>query len=225
MKVLSVETHLPPGKGLDDFDARDEVELLQQHPAALLEVHGVEVQALDADVRSEDLPAEVGDELRAQLADLLVVILVRLELVQEKLRDRDLGHLRRLLEAVPRLDGHDPRDDGHRDPGGPGRLDPRDEHVDVVEHLREDEVRTGVDLVLEVLHLACGLLWGQVLGLRIAGDGNVEVVAILGADVPHEVNAVGETPLDSLPFLANRWVAAERKDIATPVLLRFLHHD
>ena len=91
MKILSVETHLSPGKGLDNFDARDEVELLQQHPAALLEVHGVEVETLDTDVRREDLPAEGGDEPDTDLAHLLVVVFVRLKLVQEKLRDRDLG--------------------------------------------------------------------------------------------------------------------------------------
>ena len=57
------DTHLSPGQGLDDIDAWNEVELLQQHSAAFLEVHSVEVKAFDADVRGEDLLAQICDKI------------------------------------------------------------------------------------------------------------------------------------------------------------------
>lgn len=116
------------------------------------------MQALDTDVRGEDASAEVRDESCANLSHFLVVVFVWLQLVQERLRHRDLRKEGRFLEAIPRLHGHDAGDDRDGNAGSACRLHPLDEHVHVVEHLREDEVGAGVDLRLEVSHLPLPLI-------------------------------------------------------------------
>ncbi len=130
---------------------------------------------------------------------------------------------RRAHESVPSLDGRNSGDDGYGDPIAPDFVHPADEDIDVVEHLSEDEVAPGVDLLLEVLHFKGELVWREEHVLRESGDGDVEVVAVHGANVSDEVNAMGESAFDRLPVvLAQRRVPPQRKNVPAAMRLRLL---
>jgi hypothetical protein len=152
---------LAPRERLDRLHAGHEPKLLQEHLRRLLEVHGVEMQALDAQLLVVQDPAtHVRHELDARRTHALVVVLVRLELVQPRLWDDGLREHRRFFEAVPGLNRRDAGHYGHRDPRGADGFRPADEHVDVVEHLGEDEGAADVDLLFQVLHLPFAFLRG-----------------------------------------------------------------
>ena len=49
-------------------------------------------------------------------------------------------------------------------------------------------------------------------------NGDVEVVTILLADVPYEINPMNESSLNCFPLVfAQRWVTTQCKDVPTPV--------
>lgn len=58
--------------------------------------------------------------------------------------------------------------------------------------------------------------------LGVACHGDIEVVAVLGADVADEIDTIGKTTLNGFPFLADRWVTAESKDVPAAMLFGFL---
>lgn len=74
-------------------------------------------------------------------------------------------HIHTYTRTRTHVDGHEARDDGAGDAGLPAAGDVGEEDVGVVEELRDDEVRPGVDLFLEVADLlvACGVLFCVVL--------------------------------------------------------------
>ncbi len=52
--------------------------------------------------------------------------------------------------------------------------------------------------------------------LRVAGDGDVKIIAVLLPDVAHEIDPVFETTFNCFPVvLPCRRVAAQGEDIAT----------
>lgn len=181
------------------------------------------MKAANSHVRLQDPPTEFRDQLRPDLPDLLVVILVWLERVQVRLWDFRLRETRRPVEPIPRLDRVNARDDGNSDPRRADLLDPLDEHVDVVEHLCKNEVHARVDFLLEELHLTSTFFGRQELVLRETCDGNVEVVAVLFTDMADEVDTVGETTFDNFPFVLSLWwISTKGKDVTAAELFRVL---
>ncbi|KAI3484885.1 hypothetical protein L1887_51939 [Cichorium endivia] len=212
-----------PGERADLVDGRREAEVVKEHARALFEVHGVDVQAADAEARADDLLAHVADEASADLSHLLVVVLDRVEGVVEV-----LGHERAeasggALESAVGLDGHDAGDDGAGDAGGPDVLDPLCEDVKVVEHLGEDEVGACVDLGLEALELLFGAVDCLGMALGEACDGDGKVVSVLLADVLDELLGLGEAGGVRLPLgLSGGRVTTEGEDVAAAELLGLL---
>ena len=205
------------------FPASLHLELFQEHPRSLFQVQRVEVQPPNAQSAVEDVPTHLGDQLDSDGSDRLVIVLYGVEDVPEMLGHDDVLPLDPCHEFLPRLDGHDPGYDGHGDPCGPNPFDPVDKDADVVEHLRKDEIGPSVHLGLEVFDLftlvvlAFGSLW---VTLGEPGDGDVKVVAILGADILDEVDSFGEPARGGLPFgLTVRRVTTEGENVLTSVFL------
>jgi len=220
---MQSKTHLPPRQRFNRLHPWNEIELLQQHFRRLLEIHGVKVKPSNTQIFFEYATTHVRDQTQPDRAHFLVVVFVRLEDVQPALGDDNACEARRAHESVPSLDRSNSGDDGDRDPIAPDFVHPADEDIDVVEHLGEDEVAPGVNLLLEVLHLESELVWREEHVLRESGDGDVEVVAVHGANVSDEVNAMDESAFDRLPIvLAQRRVTPQRKNVSAAMSFRLL---
>ena len=167
--------------------------------------------------------AHIGDELDTNLPNFLVVVLVRLKGVQERLRNFRLCQSSSLLESIPRLDRGYTRNNGNSDTSSTNGLHPVQEDIDIVEHLRKDEIGTGIDLFFEPLDLLSEFIWRKQLLLWEPSNGNVEVVAVNVSDVLHEINTVNETTFDGFPFFFSCWwVSTKSQDVTTTMLFGFL---
>ena len=102
------------------------------------------MNAMDIQVGVQDLPAHICHKLNAKLSYLLVVVLDRLQDVQEMLRDDGVRHPRSFLETVPVLDGHDAWDDRDCDARLSNSLHPTNEDIHVEEHLGKDPRATEI---------------------------------------------------------------------------------
>ena len=100
---------------------------------------------MDIQVGNQDRTTHIGHELDAKLSHFLVVVLDRLQDVQEMLRDYGVCHPRSLLETIPVLNGHNTWDDGDCDTRLSNGLDPADEEVYIKEHLGKDPGAAEVD--------------------------------------------------------------------------------
>lgn len=181
------------------------------------------MKATDAHIGLQDPSTEIRNQLRPNLPDLLVVVLVWLECIKVQLRDFGLRETRCSLEPVPGLNRVDARDDGNCDSRRANLLDPLNEHIDVVEHLCEDKVHARVDLLLEELHLTSALFGWQELVLRETSDGDVEVITVLFTNVADQVDTMSKPTIDGLPFvLALWWVTAKGEDISAAELFSVL---
>ena len=139
------------------------------------------------------------------------------------LRNLRLGEFGGADEAVPSLDGVDARDDGDGNASSADGLDPADEQVGVVKHLREDEVDTCVNLLLQPLDLLVTFGFREEHVLGEACNSDVEIVAVVLADVADQVDSMDEATLDGFPLiLARGRVATQGEDVSTPRLLRIL---
>jgi hypothetical protein len=210
---------LSPRKGLNGLDSGNEVQLLKQHLSALLEIHRVEMESTNANISVQDFATHICHQLSADLANLLVVVLHGLEGVEEALGYGNFSEARCALEAVPRLDRRDSRDNGDGDARFTDSLDPTDEEIDVVEHLREDEADAGVDLFFQPSNLVVTLFLGQSHMLREARNSDVEIVVVLAPYVSHEIDTVHESTGDGLPFFLALWrITAQREYVPAPML-------
>lgn len=205
------------------FPAGLHLEFFQQHPRPLFQVQGVQMQTPDPQSTVQDIPTHLSDQLDSHCSHGLVVVLDGVEDVPKVLRDDDVLPLDPSHEFLPTLNRHDPGHDRHRDPSRSNPLDPIDKDVDVVEHLSKDKVGSSVDFGLEEFDLLafivlpiCGL-W---VSLGEPGDGDVEVVPILGSNVFDEVDGFGEPAGRGFPFgLTVRRVSSEGEDVLTAVFL------
>jgi hypothetical protein len=220
IQTLRLRAHLSPWERLDGLDSRNEIQLLQEHPGPFLEVHGIYMDAMDVQVGVEDRPAHICHELNAELSDFLVVVLDRLQDIQEVLGDDGVGHPGGLLETVPVLNGHDARDDRNGDTGLPNGLDPTDEEVHVKEHLGEDPGATEVGFRFEVPELFPEQLRGEEDMFWEARDSDIEVVVVVLLNMSDEVDPMDKASVDGLPNLFSSWrVPSKSENIATTVLL------
>ncbi len=174
------------------------------------------------DAGGDDLAAHVGDERLADLAHGHVVVLDGLQLLHPAVGDLAVHVVRAPHEAVVGGDGHDAGHDGHVDALGAHLGDPAQEVLDVVEHLGDDEGATHVDLLLEVLQQQVFVLV-VVAALGVAGDADVEVVAVLVSDVAHQVSGVLEASFGSHPLLLlTGRVSAQSQDVGAAGLVGLL---
>ena len=221
----------------------EESERVQDLEGALGGVERVEVQAGHQPTRHQ-LLAQVGhvpdppsDELRLRL--------VALELLEHRVhrgRDACLTEAAHALEASVRVEGHDAREDGHRDPRRADLAHPVLEHVEIIKELRDDHVAARLDLLLEVCDLALHVLVranvllaldvhdahllrrrerpAQVLGgldhvgvpLGVTGHLERKVVAVMLARVLDEVERAREAALGDLPLLLPLGRVAAQRD-------------
>jgi hypothetical protein len=160
------------------------------------------------------LLAHLSNELRADLSHLIVVVFDGVKGIPESLWNYSLRPVGDPFEMVPVLDGHDSRHDGHRDACGADVADPVEKDVDVEEHLRDDEIGAGIDLLAQVSHLFFARD-GLLVALRETSNGNVEVIAIAFADEAHEIDCVDKAVFDGCPIGGTaRWVTTKRKYVA-----------
>ena len=171
----------------------------------------LQMQMQNADLHQ--LPAHVRDQSFADFSHLGVVVLDRFKSLGPILGDVDLGPLGATQESSVCGDGHDAGNNRDIDTLGADLVHPLDEEVGVVEHLCHDEAATSVHLLLQMVDELVDVV--VVVGtLGVPGHTNVEVVAVLLADIFDQVLRISEAALDSLPLLglAGR-VAAKGKDI------------
>lgn len=145
-----MQTNLSPWERFDGLNPRNEVQLLQEHSGPFLEIHGINMDAVDIQVGVQNCPAHIGYKLDAKFPHFLVIVLDRPQDVQEMLWDNGIRHPRSLLKTVPVLDGHDTWDDWDGDARLSNSLHPANEEVHVKKHLGEDPRATEVGLCLEV---------------------------------------------------------------------------
>ena len=146
----------------------------------------------------------------------LIVILERLHHISDLLRDLELGELDNVPEAVVCLYGEDAGDDGAGDPLSSTVRHKLPEGGHGEEELGDDEVRPGLDLLLEV-HEVILVAGGVRMPPGVAGHTDSEVVTKLVPDVSHKVSSVVEPPGDKLPgLLSCRQVTSERQDVPQP---------
>ena len=140
-----------PGQGLlkRTLGARSPFQLLEDHACGLSQVHGVEVQVVDA--IGEEGAAQVGHQSLSDLTDGNIIVLDGLHGVHPILGDLDVQVLGSAEETGISSDGHDTGDNGDSDATLADLFDPADEVVGVVGHLGDDEGGAHVDLVLEVV--------------------------------------------------------------------------
>jgi hypothetical protein len=63
------------------------------------------------------------------------------------------------------------------------------------------------------------------VGLWVASNGDVKIIAVLLPDVPHKINTMLETTLDGFPVvLPCGGIAAQSEDITATRQLRFLRN-
>jgi hypothetical protein len=163
------------------------------------------MNSMDIQVRVQDRPAHICYELYTELSHFLVVVLDRLQDVQEILRDYCICHPSSLLETVPVLDGHDTRDDGDCNARLSNGLHPTDKDVHVKEHLGEDPRAAKVDFLFEVFQFQLELLWGEEYLFWEAGNSNVEIFAVVSLGVSNEINAMDKATFDRLPDIFPGW--------------------
>jgi len=148
---------------------------------------------------------------------------VRFEYVQVRLRNRRLGELGTLQEAIPGLDGVDARDDGDSYSGLSDSLHPIDENLDIVEHLCEDEGRAGFNLLLQPLELKGEFLRGKGHMLWESCDRDLEVFPVVLSDMSNEIDSVSKAAINSCPcILTGRGVAAKGENVPAAVQFGFL---
>lgn len=113
--------------------------------------------------------------------------------------------------------------------------------IGVVEHLREDDVGSSVDLLPEMVHLllgrfAVGVSFGEASDLRsvwvsdssftapsLATHSDVKVVAIVLTNVLDEVDGMVEASLGGDPLLSTaRRITTKSENVATSRILGFL---
>ncbi|RUS32118.1 hypothetical protein BC938DRAFT_476252 [Jimgerdemannia flammicorona] len=159
--------------------------------------------------------------------DGLVVVLDGLEVVPDLLRDVVIVERSHTLQEVVRLDREHRRKDRNRDPHTTRTIHELQEDVRVHEQLRDDQVRTSVDLLLEeedvflqvtVVHVAFRVTFG------VEGRGGVsrdpEPIPILLLDVLDQIDRVLESIITSLPLcLSSGRVTTQRQDVAAPASL------
>jgi hypothetical protein len=139
---------------------------------------------------------------------------VRFENVEVRLRNRRLGELGALQEAIPGLDRIDAWNDGNSDPGVSDSLDPIDENLDIVEHLCEDDGCAGINLLLEPLEFLSEFLMGKCHMLWEAWDRDLEVIPMVLSDMSNEIDSVSKATLNSCPgILTSRGVAAKSENV------------
>lgn len=183
------------------------------------------MKAFDTEVCIEDFAAHLCDQLCTYLSDFLIVVLVGLQGIQKGLRNLGFCKACCLQEPIPSLDRSNARDNGNGYSCFSDSLDPVNKDINVVKHLREDEIDTLVDFVLEILQLELTLFGREKLKLGETRDCYVKVVTIFLVDVSDEIDSMDETTFDGFPFiLACRGVSTKGKDVTAPVLLCFLHH-
>lgn len=178
------------------------------------------MKASDPDVFRYNSATNIGNHLGSNLSNLLIVVLMGLQSLKEFWRNDSLSQRCCSHETVPSLNRIDAWYDRNSDACCPNGLDPINEHIHVVEHLGENEVDTDVNLLLEILHLEIAFCWRQELGLRKASNCNIEVIAIVLADVLDEIDAVFEASFYRLPFvLSSRRIASQCENVSTTVCL------
>lgn len=185
------------------------------------------MQASNPNVGREDLSTHVGDKLRTDRSNAFIVFLYGKQDVPKLLWNDNAFPLDPGHKFLPRLNRHDPRNDRHIDPRRSNTPDPVDENVNVVKHLRKDEIRAGVDLLLQVLDLLglCVLTRSRLgMTLRESSDGDVKVVSVFGTDVLDEVDRFGESAGRRGPVGLAVWrVTSECENVLTAGLFGKLH--
>lgn len=134
-----------------------------------------------------------------------------LNAVENPLGNTDTDNV--LFETGIGLDGHDTGDDGAVDACLATLTDPVQKLGDIKEQLGDNEVGTGVDLLLEELQV---FLHGSRLGvlLGVASHTNAKVVAVGLADVANQVGGVVETSLAGGPLrLTVGWITTQGQDV------------
>mmetsp|Transcript_23502 Transcript_23502/g.65092 ORF Transcript_23502/g.65092 Transcript_23502/m.65092 type:complete len:251 (-) Transcript_23502:255-1007(-) len=144
----------------------------------------------------------------------------RLCALQEALGQARLAEVRHPLKAAKVVEAHDAGHDGHIDSILLACLHEVQEYLRVKEHLGDDELRSGVDLLLQVLHL--------LLEVGVAAHGhNLRAMLILG-DTTAALLGLGEgshATLDGLDVVrVPLWVASDRDREVIPVLLAHVLH-
>jgi len=120
--------------------------------------------------RQEVLP-QLEAMLDPKILDLVIVLLDRPESLPQGLRDGDLVHCHHFLKQGVVGHGEDSGDDWNIDPGATARGQKPHVRLDVVHALGHDEVRPGVDLVLQQPHVLIHRLLYPALPFVLAGLG------------------------------------------------------
>lgn len=137
--------------------------------------------------------------------------------------DDGFSKTRRALEAIPRLNRRDARDNWNYDSGSANSFHPVDEYLYIIKHLRENEVGTSVYLVLQVLHFKIAFGRREELILRKTCDRNVKVVTIVALNMSNEVDAIYKAAFYGFPLVfAGGGIAPKCEDISTTMIFGFL---
>lgn len=99
------------------------------------------------------------------------------------------------LESVISKDGHDAWDDLTSDASLSAILNPLVEKVVVIEQLSDDEISTGLYLLLEIPNIVLTVL-GREMNLWVASDSDAEEVTVLLLDEFHQVHCIVEPILN-----------------------------
>ena len=172
------------------------------------------------DACCEDLTAHLNYQALPNLFDFGIISLDRLKSSCPVWRNMTFCPGGPTQESSVGVDGHDARDDRHRNAFRSNFLYPVEENVDIVEHLSDNECSSGIDLFLEVVKQEF-CVWLVVTALRVASNTDVEVTAVSVFDVLDQVACVTEAASSLLPlFLVSRRIASEGKDVGAASVVR-----
>lgn len=107
------------------------------------------------------------------------------------------------------LDRHDTGNNGNRDASLSALPFPSDKGIDIVKQLGDNEIRSGIYLLLEVYNIF-GFVLRVNVSLRVTRYGDAKVIPIFLSNVADQINCMTESIIAWSPvFLSARWVASQ----------------
>mmetsp|Transcript_46060 Transcript_46060/g.98473 ORF Transcript_46060/g.98473 Transcript_46060/m.98473 type:complete len:380 (-) Transcript_46060:5-1144(-) len=185
-----------------------------------LQVQGVEMQSRHTIL--QELLAHLHPQLNSVSLHLRLIFLDRLQGLRDLLWDVSLTESCHALEAVVRLDRHDTRQDWDRDAHVAASLHKPQEFVTIVEQLGDNQISTGLRLLLHPLHVILLVRRLQMV-LRVPSNCDAEIVPEMLPDVLHQIRSVRESTDRGCPILLSSWrVTSQGQDVADPHFLALL---
>ncbi|KAH3668910.1 hypothetical protein OGAPHI_002665 [Ogataea philodendri] len=193
----------------------DQVQALKNHQGRFLQVHGVEMEMVHL-LGVQQLLAHLDHQFSTNVSDLGVVVLDRVQSIAEMLWDGNLRPAGSSHERSVGTNRHDSRNDRNGDSQIPAIFTPVDEVLDIVEHLCDNEVCSGILFLLQMLK-SLGTIWFFWVSFRIACNTNAEVVAIVLLDMADQILSIHKVAGRLRPV--NRWIASKSQNVLTTTIV------